>query len=134
MSCFVHDTAPSWSYTYRLCLSLHEARPIVAAQGVKDMVRMSDARMSGTAFGTIVLHISPEAAAGGPLALVLTGDRLRLDTPARRLDLLVSDAELAERRPSWTPPPPAGSERAIGRASCRASVCPYVSNSVVAVS
>ncbi|MFN4089294.1 MAG: IlvD/Edd family dehydratase [Alphaproteobacteria bacterium] len=83
----------------------------LAAQGVKDMVRMSDARMSGTAFGTIVLHISPEAAAGGPLALVRTGDRIRLDVPNRRLDLLVSDEELAERRRGWTPPRHEGSER-----------------------
>jgi dihydroxy-acid dehydratase len=78
----------------------------LAAQGVKDMVRISDARMSGTAFGTIVLHVSPESAAGGPLALVRSGDRIRLDTPARRLELLVSDEELAARRAAWTPPDP----------------------------
>ena len=84
----------------------------LAEQGVRDMVRMSDARMSGTAFGTIVLHIAPEAAVGGPLALVETGDTIRLDTPARRLDLLVPDDELARRRAAWTPPPPhAGAER-----------------------
>ncbi|AMJ61000.1 IlvD/Edd family dehydratase [Bosea sp. PAMC 26642] len=78
-------------------------------QGVKDMVRISDARMSGTAFGTIVLHITPESAVGGPLALVQTGDRIRLDVPARRIDLLVDEAELARRnaalvvpgRPDW---------------------------------
>lgn len=70
----------------------------LAAMGVKDMVRISDARMSGTAFGTIVLHISPEAAEGGPLALVRTGDHIQLDTEGRRIDLLVSDAELAARR------------------------------------
>lgn len=75
----------------------------LAAQGLKDMVRMSDARMSGTAFGTIVLHISPEAAAGGPLALVETGDRIRLDVPAGRLDLLVAEDELARRRPALAP-------------------------------
>jgi len=66
-------------------------------QGVKDMVRLSDARMSGTAFGTIVLHITPESAVGGPLALVRSGDRIRLDVPERRIELLVSDAELASR-------------------------------------
>ncbi|NVO17035.1 MAG: dihydroxy-acid dehydratase [Rhodoplanes sp.] len=67
-------------------------------QGVKDMVRISDARMSGTAFGTIVLHITPESADGGPLALVQTGDQIRLDVAARRIDVLVDDAELARRR------------------------------------
>lgn len=69
----------------------------LAAQGVKDMVRLSDARMSGTAFGTIVLHITPEAAAGGPLALLRNGDPVRLDVAARRIDMLVDDAELARR-------------------------------------
>jgi len=77
----------------------------LARAGVKDMVRMSDCRMSGTAFGTIVLHIAPEAAAGGPLALVETGDRVRLSVRNRALDLLVEDAELARRRAAWTPPP-----------------------------
>ena len=70
----------------------------LAAQGVKDMVRISDARMSGTAFGTIVLHLVPEAAIGGPLALVRNGDRIRLDVGARRIELLVDEAELARRR------------------------------------
>ena len=70
----------------------------LARQGVKDMVRISDGRMSGTAAGTIVLHVSPEAAAGGPLGLVQTGDRIRLDVPARRLELLVAEAELGQRR------------------------------------
>ena len=84
----------------------------LARAGVKDMVRISDARMSGTAFGTIALHAAPEAAVGGPLALVRTGDRIRLDAEARRLDLLVDDGELARRRTAWTPPaPPAGAER-----------------------
>jgi len=78
----------------------------LARQGVKDMVRISDARMSGTGFGTIVLHISPEAAVGGPLALVRSGDRIRLDVAARQLDLLVSDAELDERRSQWSPAQP----------------------------
>ncbi len=67
-------------------------------QGVKDMVRISDARMSGTAFGTIVLHIAPEAAVGGPLAWCRRGDIIRLDVPQRRIDLLVDAAELAQRR------------------------------------
>ncbi len=71
----------------------------LARQGVKDMVRMSDARMSGTAFGTIVLHISPEASVGGPLSKVRNGDRIRLSVRERRLDLLVDDAELAKRAP-----------------------------------
>src|SRR5579871_1495208 len=71
--------------------------------GMKDMVRISDARMSGTAFGTIVLHIAPEAAAGGTLALVRTGDRIRLDATGRRIDLLVDDAELARRRAALKP-------------------------------
>ncbi len=75
----------------------------LAAQGVKDMVRISDARMSGTAFGTIVLHASPEAAAGGPLALVQDGDTIALDVPARSLTLEVAEAELARRRAAWTP-------------------------------
>ncbi len=84
----------------------------LARQGVKDMVRISDARMSGTAFGTIVLHITPEAATGGPLALVRTGDRIRLDAAGRRIDLLVDDAELAIRRAAWQPPPAhAGADR-----------------------
>jgi dihydroxy-acid dehydratase len=75
----------------------------LAMQGVKDMVRMSDARMSGTAFGTIVLHIAPEAACGGPLALVRDGDMIRLDVPARRVELLVDDAELERRRAALGP-------------------------------
>jgi dihydroxy-acid dehydratase len=69
----------------------------LAQRGVKDMVRVSDARMSGTAFGTIVLHVTPEAAVGGPLGLVANGDRIRLDVPSRRLDLLVDEGELARR-------------------------------------
>lgn len=74
--------------------------------GVTDMVRICDGRMSGTGFGTVVLHVSPEAAIGGPLALVESGDEIELDVAARRLQLLVSDAELAARREAWTPPPP----------------------------
>jgi dihydroxy-acid dehydratase len=80
--------------------------------GIKDMIRISDARMSGTAFGTIVLHVAPEAAVGGPLALVKTGDRITLDVPKRRLELLVDVKELAARRKTWkAPTPPAGSDR-----------------------
>ena len=74
--------------------------------GVKDMVRISDARMSGTAFGTIVLHVTPEAAAGGPLALVKNGDRIAISVSKRKIDLLVDDAELARRRASWKPTAP----------------------------
>jgi dihydroxy-acid dehydratase len=70
----------------------------LARAGTKDMVRISDARMSGTAFGTIVLHVTPESAVGGPLALVRNGDRIQLDVAARRIELLVDDAELAKRR------------------------------------
>ena len=70
----------------------------LSSKGLKDMVRISDARMSGTAFGTIVLHVTPEAAAGGPLALVRNGDRIRLSVKDRRLDLLVDEAELKRRR------------------------------------
>jgi dihydroxy-acid dehydratase len=75
----------------------------LARAGVKDMVRLSDARMSGTAYGTIVLHISPEAAVGGPLALVRNGDRIRLSVRDRRIDLLVDEAELAKRKAQWKP-------------------------------
>ena len=76
------------------------------AQGVRDMVRLSDARMSGTSYGTCVLHVCPESHAGGPLALVRDGDLVRLDTDARRLDLLVAEGELARRREAWVPPGP----------------------------
>jgi len=76
----------------------------LARAGVKDMVRMSDARMSGTAYGTIVLHISPEAAVGGALALVKSGDRIKLSVRERKLDLLVTDAELQKRRAAWREP------------------------------
>ena len=75
----------------------------LARAGVKDMVRISDARMSGTAYGTVVLHVSPEAAVGGPLALVRSGDRIRLSVSARRLDLVLGDAELAQRRAAYRP-------------------------------
>ena len=76
------------------------------------MVRISDARMSGTAFGTIVLHVSPESAAGGPLGLVRTGDTIELNFDERRLQLLVDETTLAKRRRIWSPPPPhPGSKR-----------------------
>jgi dihydroxy-acid dehydratase len=78
----------------------------LAREGVKDMVRISDARMSGTAFGTIVLHITPEAAVGGPLAIVRTGDQIMLDVAARRIELLIDDAELQTRLAAWKQLPP----------------------------
>ena len=76
------------------------------AQGVRDMVRISDARMSGTSYGACVLHVAPESFVGGPLALVRDGDRIELDVPARKLVLHVSDEELARRRAAWKAPPP----------------------------
>ena len=79
----------------------------ILAAGITDMVRISDARMSGTAYGTVVLHVAPEAAAGGPLALAKTGDMINLDVPARTLRLEVPDDELAARRAAWSAPPPA---------------------------
>jgi L-arabonate dehydrase len=78
--------------------------PKILQRGITDMVRISDGRMSGTAYGTVVLHTSPEAAAGGPLALVKNGDMIELDVAGRRLHLEVSDEELAQRRLSWKPP------------------------------
>jgi dihydroxy-acid dehydratase len=75
-------------------------------RGCRDMLRISDARMSGTSYGACVLHVSPEAYVGGPLALLQTGDMVRLDLPNRRLDMLVSDAELARRRADWVTPVP----------------------------
>ena len=75
-------------------------------RGITDVVRISDGRMSGTAYGTVILHVSPESAIGGPLALVRDGDMIELDVEARRVDLCVSDDELAHRRAAWTPPPP----------------------------
>ncbi len=79
--------------------------PKVLRKGITDMVRISDARMSGTAYGTVVLHAAPEAAAGGPLALVRDGDMIELDVERRRVHLDVSDAELARRRAEWKGPP-----------------------------
>ncbi|MBN8994909.1 MAG: dihydroxy-acid dehydratase [Rhizobiales bacterium] len=86
----------------------------LAAAGVKDMVRISDARMSGTAFGTIILHVTPEAALGGPLALVRNGDRIALSASRHAIDLLVDPAELARRRAAL-PPPPASPPRGYSR-------------------
>ena len=75
-------------------------------EGVRDMVRISDARMSGTSYGACVLHVTPESFVGGPLALVRDGDRIELDVPMRKLELLVDDAELARRRSAWKTPKP----------------------------
>jgi dihydroxyacid dehydratase/phosphogluconate dehydratase len=75
-------------------------------RGVRDMVRISDARMSGTAYGTVVLHVCPEAAAGGALAFVKDGDFIELDVPGRSLHLDISEDELNERRSRWSPPMP----------------------------
>jgi len=77
----------------------------LSVRGVKDMVRVSDARMSGTAYGAVVLHCSPEAAVGGPLALVKDGDLIELDVPQRRLNLLVPENELAIRRAGFKAKP-----------------------------
>ena len=73
-------------------------------RGVRDMVRISDARMSGTHYGSCVLHVSPESAVGGPLALVRTGDIIELDLPARRITLCIDDDEMAVRRAAWSAP------------------------------
>jgi dihydroxy-acid dehydratase len=78
----------------------------LARAGIKDMVRISDARMSGTAYGTIVLHVSPESAVGGPLALMRNGDRIKLSVKERRIDLLVPVEELHKRKARWQPPAP----------------------------
>ena len=80
--------------------------PKVLRKGITDMVRLSDARMSGTAYGTVILHTAPEAAAGGPLAVVRNGDMIELDVPNRRLQLKISDEELSRRLSEWKAPPP----------------------------
>jgi dihydroxy-acid dehydratase len=87
--------------------------PKVLRKGITDMVRISDARMSGTAYGTVVLHAAPEAAAGGPLAIVREGDMIALDVPGRRLNLLVTEQEIKRRLAEWKPPalPPGGYKR-----------------------
>jgi dihydroxy-acid dehydratase len=86
-------------------------------QGVRDMVRISDARMSGTSYGTCVLHVSPESSLGGPIALVRDGDLIELDCPARKLHLHVTDAELAKRCAEWRPPEPKY-DRGYGKLFC----------------
>ena len=88
-------------------------RKLVRA-GVRDMLRISDARMSGTSYGACILHVAPESFVGGPLALVETGDEIEVDVAQRRLHLHVSDEELARRRAAWAPPPPRY-ERGYGR-------------------
>ena len=80
--------------------------PKVLRKGITDMVRISDARMSGTAYGTTVLHTAPEAAAGGPLAIVQNGDMVELNVPKRLLHLHITDEEMARRLKAWTPPKP----------------------------
>jgi len=80
--------------------------PKMLKRGITDMVRVSDARMSGTAYGTVVLHVAPEAAAGGALALVENGDIIELDVAKRRLELLVPEEQLAQRRRKWKEPEP----------------------------
>src|SRR6202023_3696754 len=76
------------------------------AQGVRDMVRISDARMSGTSYGACVLHVTPESFVGGPFDLVRDGDLIQLDVPARKLNLLISGEEMARRKAGWIPPKP----------------------------
>jgi dihydroxy-acid dehydratase len=87
---------------------------VLLRRGINDMVRISDARMSGTSFGTVVLHVAPESAIGGPLGLVETGDEIELDVPARRIELKVGADDLARRRAKFQPPPPKY-ERGYGR-------------------
>jgi len=79
---------------------------VLLERNVADMVRISDARMSGTSFGTVVLHVAPESAIGGPLAAVRTGDEIALDLAGRRIDLLAPAEEIARRLAEFTPPPP----------------------------
>ena len=95
--------------------------PKLLERGITDVVRISDARMSGTAYGTAILHVSPESAAGGNLALVQNGDEIELDVEARKLNLLVGEDVLNRRRAAWTPPPPqatGGYQPLVRRASC----------------
>jgi dihydroxy-acid dehydratase len=80
-------------------------------QGVRDMVRISDARMSGTAYGTVILHVAPEAAAGGPIAAVRDGDLIELDLANRRLNLMIEESELLSRLEAWRPPAPSDLDR-----------------------
>ena len=83
-------------------------------QGVRDMVRISDARMSGTSYGACVLHVTPESYIGGPLAFVQDGDLIELDVPARKLNVLISDAEMSKRKAAWVAPAPKF-ERGFGK-------------------
>ena len=83
-------------------------------QGVRDMVRISDARMSGTSYGACVLHVTPESYIGGPLAFVKDGDLIELDVPARKLNVLISDEEMAKRKAAWVAPAPKF-ERGFGK-------------------
>jgi dihydroxyacid dehydratase/phosphogluconate dehydratase len=87
----------------------------ISLEGVKDMVRLSDARMSGTAFGTVILHVTPDSASGGPLAFVRNGDRIKLSVKDRRIDLLVDAAELERRKKSSAPIAPPVPARGYGR-------------------
>jgi L-arabonate dehydrase len=87
---------------------------VLLERGAEDMVRISDARMSGTSFGTVVLHVAPESAIGGPLAAVRTGDEIALDVPGRRIDLLVPAEEIERRMAGFRPAPPQY-ERGYGR-------------------
>ena len=87
---------------------------VVLERGINDMVRISDARMSGTSFGTVVLHVAPESAVGGPLAIVRTGDEITLDVASRVISLNVASEEIAARLAAFTPPPP-HYERGYGR-------------------
>jgi dihydroxy-acid dehydratase len=86
----------------------------LAQRGIKDMIRISDARMSGTAFGTIVLHVTPDAASGGPLGLLRTGDRIRLSVKRRRIEVLLDDAEL-QKRARAAPRPPETPQRGYAK-------------------
>lgn len=109
--------------------------PKVLKKGITDMVRISDARMSGTAYGTVILHTSPEAAAGGPLAIVQDGDMIELDMPNRRLHLDVPDAEIARRLAAWENPvvPPPAAMRGCSMTTCRGPIRGRISISLSAV-
>jgi dihydroxyacid dehydratase/phosphogluconate dehydratase len=101
----VLSTAQQWAGRCARHAGMGPARAEeVARRGVRDMVRISDARMSGTHYGCCVVHAAPEAAVGGPLALVRTGDRIQLDVDAGTLDMLVDAEELERRRAAWRPP------------------------------
>jgi dihydroxy-acid dehydratase len=105
-SVMVMKGAGSAGYPGRAVVGNMPLPPKLLARGITNLVRISDARMSGTAYGTVVLHVSPESAAGGTLAVVENGDEIELDIEARKLELRVSDDELNRRRKRWIPPPP----------------------------